>query len=284
VQIVYDRKSLMPFGMFRSGVFIAKEMLHRKRIASYEPGFVQEPRRSEASSYVEELDREGVVLLPAYLSGDRLTRLQNAFERIITTKNESSFAQMMVNDDVFCGHPEVTDIAADDFLMEIVGQYYGKPFGLGRAGASRMLPTPPERMGSWQWHHDTRGKQVHIMVLVADTSPDGQRMSYLRRSHKVYYDRYRGESHGSRFEADMVNGAKDMVIECAGPAGTVAIFDSNGLHSGNRNDKQKRDGFIFCYVSHRRHFKPITYPRDLLESLSPAKRQLIAMNPRLSVV
>jgi hypothetical protein len=284
MQIVYDRKSLTPTGLVRSGIFIVKEMLHRRRRAAYDPGFVQGEKKREAAHYVEELDREGVILLPAYFQGKSLAKLQSAFENIIATKNESAFSQMLVNDDVFCGNSEVTDIATDDFLMEIVGQYYGKKFGLGRAGASRMLPTPPERMGSWQWHHDTRGKQVHIMVLVADTAPDGQRMSYLRRSHKVYYDRFRGEGDGSRFEVDMADGAKDLVMECAGPAGTVAIFDSNGLHSGNRNDKQKRDGFIFCYVSHLRHFKPITYPRGLLESLPPTKRQLIAMNPRLSVV
>ncbi len=69
-------------------------------------------------------------------------------------------------------------------------------------------------------------------------------------------------------------------MEVVGPPGTVAMFDSNGLHSGNRNDVEGRDTLNINYAS-RRHFKKVRIRRSDLQALSPKKRGVMTFNPNL---
>jgi hypothetical protein len=68
-----------------------------------------------------------------------------------------------------------------------------------------------------------------------------------------------------------------------GPAGTVALFDSNGLHSGNRNDVERRDSVIINYAS-RRHFKNVRLNKRDFLALPSAKQEILALNPKLELV
>jgi hypothetical protein len=285
-KLIYDSKSFTPFGFLRSAVFVTKEYFHRRPDRKYTPAFLQNGKVDEANQHLKTLERDGIVVIPGHFKGEQLATLQALFDKAVEGKPtegvENSFSEA---NGCGAGMP-ILQAALDDMLLQIIGSYYKKEFGLGRGNAVRLLPTPPKRSESYQWHHDTRGRQIHGMILLNDVSPEGQRMSYLKGSHNVYYDRFRGESHGSRFENDVATqGAiRGDVVELAGPAGTVGLFDSNGLHSGNRNEKEKRDCLLFCYVSHPRHFKPVALKREELAQLPPHKRELVEMNPRLKVI
>lgn len=285
-RLVVDSKSYTPGGFLRSAIFVAKEYLHRRRAPSYRFSFASPQRQQDARAYFEVLDRDGIVVLPSYFQGQQLRAMQAALDRAVDGRPAKGVVDAQRHEDALGCDPVILEAALDDFLLEIIARYYGKPFGIGRADATRLMPTPPKRSDSYQWHHDTRGRQIHMMILLSDVSPDGQRMSYLRGTHNIYYDRFRGSGHGSRFETELRGDPSitDKVFELVGPAGTVGLFDSNGLHSGNRNDREKRDCFLFCYVSHRRHFKPVSCPRSLVMGLSPAKRELVQMNPMLTLL
>jgi hypothetical protein len=283
-RLIFDRKSYTPAGFVRSAVFIGKEYLHRRRDASFRADFVEDDeRKKQALAYGEVLRSDGILLLPSYFQGEFLRKLQTALHDAVKDSPARGVDDAWRHEDAVSTSPEILAAALDDFLLEIIGHYYGKPFGLGRADATRLMPTPPKRNESYQWHHDTRGRQIHMMVLLNDVTSAGQRMSYLRGSNDVYYDRYRGEGHGSRFEADMTKNGfkKEDIVELIGPAGTVGLFDSNGLHSGNRNDKEQRDCLLFCFVSKERHFKHVSCRRSVLAGLPEAKRKLVEINPRL---
>jgi hypothetical protein len=282
-QLVLDRKSHNPIGFLRTAVFIAKEYFHRRRDPRYACDYVQGDKKQLADAHVKTLQHDGVLILPAHFGGQQLQRLQGAFARAVNDKPSKFEPEAFYNEDILSVDPAIAEAALDDFLLQIIGGYYGKRFGLGRASASRLFPTRAERYGSYQWHHDTRGRQIHMMVLLSDVTAKGQRMSYLRRSHDHYYDRFRGTGDGSRFEKD-VSSSPDLqarIVEVVGPAGTVALFDSNGLHSGNRNGNEPRDSMLFCYISYPRHFKQISCSRADLSKLPPSKRELITLNPSL---
>ena len=112
-------------------------------------------------------------------------------------------------------------------------------------------------------------------------------MTYLTGSQNAYYDHYRGLAGGSRFEKDM-DLATDpelakKIVKVTGPAGTVALFDSNGLHSGNRNNVEKRDTVSFNFAS-KRHFKEFSVRREHLDALDQKKRAVLQFNPHCKVL
>jgi hypothetical protein len=265
----------------KTPLFLAKEYLHRKPDASFRHDFVDEPRKTEAAALSETMRKDGIVMLPGYFKGAQLQSLQESFEKVVegkvcTAGNPACF----VTTDYFRDDPVFLNAALDSFLLEIVAGYYQKPFSIGRSSAMRLLPYKTERYGSFQWHHDARGRQVHIMLLLSPVSSAGQRMTYLKGSQNTYYDHYRGLAGGSRFEKD-INSDPELaprITEVTGPAGTVAIFDANGLHSGNRSLAEKRDTLTFCYVS-KRHFRKLCVRDSDMSALEPKKQEVIRFNP-----
>src|ERR1700730_3955544 len=224
--------------------------------------------------------REGIVILPSYFQSPRLDALRATFERVTRNKINKYTPDSLWIDDIFSAEPALLEAALDNFLLQIIGDYFQRKFGLGVAAATRLFPTPAHRDGSYQWHHDARSKQVNLMILLSNVTAKGQRMTYLRRSHQRYYDYYRGIV-DTRFNEDVDANPQshDRIVEVVGAPGTVALFDSNGLHSGNRNDVEPRDTLGINYVSHRRHTKKVRIRRGDLSALPPAKREILTSNP-----
>jgi len=265
---------------FKTPIFIAQEYIHRKPDPSFRYEFVDGPQKSEAARHAETMRQDGIVMLPGFFKGARLEELQRGFERVVDGKVDKHNPDCLLSNDYFRDDPVFLKAALDDFLLEIVAGYYQKPFSIGRSSAMRLLPHQPERYGSFQWHHDARGRQVHLMLLLSPVTAQGQCMTYLKGSQQTYYDHYRGLAGGSRFEKDISSdpALAPRIVEVTGPPGTVALFDANGLHSGNRSLAEKRDTLTFCYVS-KRHFKKLSVRQADVEALEPKKRQVIEFNP-----
>ncbi|HEX9395549.1 MAG TPA: hypothetical protein VF943_02300 [Burkholderiales bacterium] len=266
---------------------MAREYYHRLPQADFDWSFGSDAVRQRAARELDTLRRDGIVLLPGYFSGAQLERLHAAFERVIAERPHRSLVDSYQNTDFMATDPVFLEAALDDLLLEIVGGYYRKPFGIGNMSALRLLPTPATRDNAL-WHHDTRGRQLHAMLLLDEVRPDGQRMSYLRESHHRYYPPHRAVAEGSRFENDMQRelaspGVAQRVAELAGPAGTVGLFDANGLHTMNRNPGARRDTVTFYYVSYR-HFKNVTYRSADVAALPPDKQKVVRFNPKAKLV
>jgi len=268
--------------LIKTPVHLAKEYLHRRPDPHYRPNFVKGSDEERARAIIDTLRREGIVLLPAYFKQPLLGRLQDGFAKAIEGQVDKYNPNSLLNNDILLVDSAFYDAALDDFLLEIIGGYYQKPFALALANAMRLMPSPPLRAASFQWHHDTRGRQVHLMVLLSEVTSTGQRMTYLRQSQNRYYSYARSKGEGSRFELDIANepGLKHRIVDVVGPPGTVAIFDANGLHSGNRNENEIRDALTFCYVTWR-HFKKVKARRADVAALPAAKREVMHFNPNL---
>ena len=263
---------------------IAREYYHRRPDADFDWSFGDDGVKAAARPHIDELQRSGIVLLPAHFDGARLERLNAAFERAIAGKPDPHTPDALLSEDFIAEDAAFVDAALDELLLEIIAAYYGKKFAIARSNAIRLNPTPALRDGSYQWHHDTRGRQLHLMILLNEVRADGQRMQYLSGSHQRYDTHARAHSHGSRFEKDMREAlerdpsVRERIVDVCGPAGTAALFDANGLHSGNRNANGRRDTVTFCYVSYR-HFKRVTYRRRHVETLPAQKRRVLDFNP-----
>jgi len=266
----------------KTPLFIAKEYLHRRPDPAFNWSF---SRNSQTAQQVETLKQDGIVFLPGHFKGEALEKLRQAFDKAVEGRPNKHDPDSFINTEFLHEDPVFLAAAMDDTLLDIVGGYYQKKFSVGRASAMRLLPSEPVRYGSYQWHHDARGRQVHLMILLTEVPKDGQRMTYLKGSHHRFYDHYRGLAEGSRFEEDVqqMPDASERIVDVAGPAGTVAIFDANGLHSGNRNRTVTRDTVTYCYVTVR-HFKKITCKGSDLSSLPPQKQEVMKFNPYCELV
>ncbi len=279
----------MSLTTFKSAVntplFVFREYLHRRPAAEFDWHFVDGSLRDNARQGLETLKKEGIVIIPAYFKGDMLQRMREAFDRVVRDRPSPGNTESFGNTEFTQEDSVFLEAALDDFLLEMIGGYYQKRFALGRASALRLDPVSNVRYGSFLWHHDARGRQLHLMILLTDVPENGQRMSYLRRSQNRYYDYSRGLGEGSRFEREVVEteDAKDRIIDVVGPAGTVAVFDSNGLHTGNRNESARRDTLTFCYVS-KKHFKKLHFRKQDVESLPQPKQRVVTFNPHVELV
>ena len=162
--------------LFKTPSFMLKEYLHRKPDSDYNRTFVTGEQLEKARGYTDTMKKDGIVLLPGYIQGEQLTKLQSIFENTLdSNRNKDQYVdpESRLNGDFIYNDPAYLDLSTDDFLMQIVSGYFDKRFAIGRSAAMRLDPIEDTRYGSYQWHHDTRGKQVHMMILLNDVPEDG---------------------------------------------------------------------------------------------------------------
>ena len=273
--------------VIKTPFFVAQEYFHRIPDPTFNWSFSPTRADVDVGKAVSRLKEDGLVQFPAYFNGKFLASLKRVFDALMAERSEGG-----------CGNPNaeycenildfdstLLEAALDSTLLEVTGRYYGKKFAIGRADALRIFPVESCRYGSFQWHHDGRGRQIKAQILLTDLEPDGQCMTYVKGSHKSYYTHGRGKHQGSRFERDITNGPNpsEGVVNVAGPAGTVILFDTNGLHSGNRNNSATRDT-LTIYYSTGGNFKPLHYRRVHLAGLPQEKRRVLLQNPRHELI
>jgi hypothetical protein len=91
--------------------------------------------------------------------------------------------------------------------------------------------------GAQKWHRDGNERSsVKVFLYVNDVTPENGPLEYVRGTHHggPRHDLLRGRS--GRIEDDEMAAQipDDQVFHAMGPAGTVVIFDSGGLHCGSR--------------------------------------------------
>ncbi len=203
----------------------------------------------------EILKKDGICILQDYLDQERLHRVKHEAERIFaesqrlsphgTNKDPVGFYACLID---FKRFPFLAELIMDELVLAAIEAYFGKNIYLDLSQIKRLLPVEPYEYGSFQWHHDMRGKCVKAMWLLTDVSPVGQRMSYMAGSHLM---RHVGSTYEeSRFSEDRALEC-GRLVECIGPAGTVVIFDTNGLHRGNRNWGATRDTLVGAFSAGR---------------------------------
>lgn len=147
--------------------------------------------------------------------------------------------------------PQLLSIAVHPLILALMSRYFGKKFYLQQAIASRYYPMSPADFGSFQWHHDAWGKKINVMILFSEVTEEDQYMTYVEGSHKYIYDAERCSN--SRFTEEDVQRLfrGNTHRKCTGDAGTIYIFDSNGMHRGNRSLGRARDSLIISYNAGR---------------------------------
>ena len=277
------RKSLSRAKCFiLNPLHIFAELKSRIPDYQYDPDFGLDPNEiAKAKGYAAKLKTDGVVQLARFLDEGELAQLRRAFRNRVQP-NDTEGEDMHVSFAVLT-EPSVMLLATNKMILRIIANYFRRPFCLANAMGVRLLPTTPKRCGSFQWHHDTRGQQIHVMALLEDVPQGSQTMKYLLGSNNRIHSYYRNTSRGSRYEDVSAAFLQSKIFELHGTAGDVFIFDSNGLHSGTRNESSKRETYLFCY-SKNAHCKPVPYSLRALDILQGPAREIITKNPLIIIV
>ena len=241
-----------PLASIRQVVRMAGDRWHE----SPQPWFTpREVRRGAWSSgaMVEALRREGICIVAGALEEPRLGWYREAFARLLAEPKlgaphpAASRGQYGVVLDLAV-EPGFTDLLLDEMILAAVEQYYQRPVFLSVGQAVRLDPVEPSPALKG-WHHDSKGKYVKAMWLLTDTPADGQRMSYLAGTHRARHVWATYEQ--TRFTEEEARRQGQRLVECAGPAGTVILFDTNGVHRPNRNLGPRRDTLVAAYSTGR---------------------------------
>lgn len=270
--------------MIRS-VYYAMDDLYQRWIYERPNGtfrrlLVRKALRSDFEEKALRLCRDGILLLPGYFQGEILRTMQEEFNRWAPQAAPDSIGRMNLTEakGVHLRDSRVFSAAAvDPFVLSLASYYWGKPVTLTQSYGFRLDPNPGgKKVGPFQWHHDANRKQVKIYVLLSDVSPEGQRMDYIPGTNVLWHRFKRGNAGytETRIPDEVVLGY-GRPVSCAGPAGTVLIFDTNGIHAGNQNLSARRDAWVYQYTAGR-HIEPLSglHP-EVYGALTPFQRSIL---------
>ncbi|MFK7896705.1 MAG: phytanoyl-CoA dioxygenase family protein [Myxococcota bacterium] len=216
--------------------------------------------------WLEGLRNDGIFRIPGLIAPEMLSQMQSEFAgfvRSIDERLERGEGEMRsydeeehwwaedlayVSNNAFKHSPSLTRFFCEPRLTALAEAYYGKHAFLTRGVAMRYLPHDSRENDMFGWHHDLEERRMKVLILLTDVETTDQVMTYVKGSHRLYhpYKMFFRNSVDLRYcekELDAVE-----IMETTGRAGDVFLFDSNGIHRGNRKKNARiRDTFFIEY-------------------------------------
>ncbi len=245
--------------------------------ASYRRRIAERATMIDFLDYAEMLCAEGAVVVPSFFGEADLARMRQEFERLVNTNppNPQAVKENAVKISTARIHESVLfcNLAFEPNLLALVQYYWGKPVVLTGSAGLRYEPALLEDHGSNQWHHDGKRKQTTIFIFLTDVPADGQCTKFVPGSHRVFYH----DITQSRLAPAQAL-KYGTPVSCAGPAGSIAVIDTNVAHRATRNLGPRRDVWTYTYrapnpVSTRLRPVLALHP-DVVKSLNEKQRRI----------
>ena len=142
---------------------------------------------------------------------------------------------------------EFFDLANLPLIVQTAEAYFKRKVFLADVDSRRIPPVSMEQvqsngLSSSNWHRDTRGRQVKMMIYLTDVGEEDSNFSFYPNTHnKVTYG-----YDNSRFDEEF---SKSQPIEWYGKAGDAMMFDTNIIHRLRRKALGRvRDSITFYYT------------------------------------
>jgi len=253
--------------------FVFHEILHPIRDAYQRTpslSYILKSSPEEIADYVTQLNKNGIVHIKSFLTAEEFAEMKNDFEGFVGhiqanaanvddegagftedffSKKENAY----YSTNPFKYSKQLVKSCCNKKLTSIINHYFKADTYIYRAGAARILPIDSTGYGSFQWHHDAWGKSVNVMFLLSDVGDGDQAMTYVMGSHNIRHSFEKFMR--SRLSLDYCKERMTTtpIFTCKGKAGDLFIFDTNGVHSGNRTAGRARDTFIISYSTGKNH-------------------------------
>jgi hypothetical protein len=200
---------------------------------------------------LRELETEGIVRLPNFLSAQQLGDMQRAFDvrlKRLRWNNLDGYEKtepyrhmvenLLVLDQGF------VDAALHPTVKAILNRYLGEKYELVEARGWRSLPTRRDFHG---WHGDAwydqeiaQGipKEVKLAVYLTDVRSGA--FNYIKGSHRQQAPR-------PIRTVELPEVPASQVAELTGPAGTAFLFDTSGIHRQSVPMLEPRHALFYNY-------------------------------------
>ena len=199
---------------------------------------------------VTELREDGITILRDFIPEGQLYELQLHFKAAVEPLSVEADQKFVIPSRWLDVSAAFQILVKNRVILEMAADYLGHEPVMAEFSGRRLLPYAPERpYGAFQYHHDTVGTQVKAMLLLTDVGSEDQRMTYIAGSHRRLWENY-GRYEETRFSEEAAHRylrPGEEPIEAIGPAGTMIVFDTNGLHAGRRNRGAVRDTITTHY-------------------------------------
>ena len=250
--------------------------IYERPISGFREALLAEHDRS-FQSLADKLVNDGIISLPNYLDHATTNRIHEQFKKNIEKSEPNVNLEIFTSKDLLTSSREISQLATDKFILDLVRYYWGKPVVLAEVSGYRILPMEPRRYGPFRWHHDTVGRQIKVFLLLTDVPKDGQCMEYVPGTNNF---RHKYSSYEETRFADEEVLKYGRPVQCTGSAGTVLIFDTNGFHQGNRNFGPIRDAWCMNFTAGRNLFDVPELHPEVLKTLcdKTSDRQTFRIN------
>ncbi len=226
------------------------------------------PLAEAAVPVFEALETNGIVHVPGLLMPEQLSAMREGFAAFVAhldsrvASGEGLYSHYdeeehwwpndaaHVTNNAFKHCPELAGLTCHPLVGGVADAYFGSLAHVTRAVGMRYQPMQSRNNDMFGWHHDLEDKRLKMMVLLSDVGPGDQTMSYIEGSHTLRYGLQRFLNNAASIEeCEARMGTPPRVRDTVGKAGDVFLFDSNGVHRGNRRaDAAMRDALFveFC--------------------------------------
>jgi Phytanoyl-CoA dioxygenase (PhyH) len=135
-------------------------------------------------------------------------------------------------------HPAIADFANDQQFMDIGNAYLEKQIALKFCMTNRTQYQPSNLGSGGGWHRDNNYKRgFKALLYLSDSDEKNGCFQYLERSASIFHhllktpfpDKYQF-THEEVLE--MVDRDEHKITNAVGRAGTLVMFDTNGVHRG----------------------------------------------------
>jgi hypothetical protein len=204
-----------------------------------------------AHPVTQQLEQEGVVMIPDLVPPDQLRAMQRAFAARLEHLRwndvdgyEKTEPYRHTIQDVLRLEQGFVDLALHPLVKTVLAEYLGPNFALTEAKGWKSLPTRRDFHG-WHgdaWYDQSRvtgfPREVKLAMYLTDVKTGA--FHYLRGSH--------GKQHPHLLRKDeAAQIPEDRVLACTGPAGTVLLFDTTGIHRQGMPILEQRQAIFYNY-------------------------------------
>lgn len=272
-----------------NGKVLSREKLHaiRQRFHRFKKRDYINGSSAEAQAVADNLEKSGLIRIPGEIEPELLESLRAGFATMVdaveTLKQTQSGRSPHYDDELAWWHNDRAYVCNNAFkycrdlpilatrpkLLDIIKAYIGKPFHIQRANAMRYLPLEKSGGNQFEWHHDMEERRVKIKILLTDIEPDGQYMSYIEGTNRLFHPADMYVENNCPLEYCLEKLGDEMrVIKTVGKAGDVFLFDSNGAHRGRRSRTQTRDAIFIEYSCDKSQVWGSDVDWDIVNALS----------------
>ncbi len=251
----------------------SEEVLYRDTYCQPDLGFQREIEQAIGASFTrvaENLVDQGMVTLTKLFTPDAVSNMQREFGALMCLKEPDNHAHIQFGgaaDEEFLQTAEALSSAVATPLVWALGAHaWGRDPMLSYVRAYRIEPIEPCAYRAFQPHDDGHDKEFKAMLLLTDVDEDGQCMLYWPGTHKI--ERETRSSWDTLYDPNQLRSLGEPV-PCIGKAGTIILFNTKGVHSGQRNLSSRRDTLVFNVTGGKRLYPVPRLHRTVIDKMDP---------------